>query len=805
MPAATPTPAAAGFSDFKLPTPLLRALTDLGYETPSPIQVETIPALLAGRDLVGQAQTGTGKTAAFALPILARLDLSAFGPQALVLTPTRELAIQVAEAFQRYAAHLRGFHVLPIYGGQGYGPQLSGLRRGPHVVIGTPGRVIDHLERGTLKLDKLVTLVLDEGDEMLRMGFIEDVEAVLAKAPPDRQVALFSATMPAPVRRIAQTHLRDPIEITIRSKTTTVADTRQRYLMVSGVHKLDVLTRILEVEPFDAMIVFARTKVATDELAQRLAARGFAAAPLNGDLAQAQRERTIARLKNGEVDILVATDVAARGLDVDRVSHVLNFDIPTDIGSYVHRIGRTGRAGRSGEAILFVTHRERHLLQAIERATRQSIELMAAPTVTDVNQRRINKFKERISEALASPDLDIFRQVVEQYADEYDVPAIEIAAALAKLAQGKKQLLEPVPQHEPDLGPRRDSRAPHKAEAFDRRRPDATGRDRRPAREAKPFERDRGEAPSERGIKSRPPHRSERGEPARSAAPSERAARPPRMADPGLAETPRRPAAARDEAPRRSETQRVEAPRRSDTQRGELPRRADNLRVEAPRRSDNLRVEAPRHADNLRVEAPRHSDNLRVEAPRRTPAARDAERPSRRESAEDIEMVRYRVAVGSSHGMKAGNLVGAIANEAGLDSQFIGRIDIRDDHTFVDLPVGMPRELVRHMRKVWVSGQQLKLTAVEDTAAPRERRPHRPHRDPETPPRERPHRPHRDPASPVPARAHHPASARPRPTGPRPATMGPRSKSMTPRSTSATPRPKHRPGAKPGRPTRPKR
>ena len=630
MPTAKPTPAAAEFSAFALPATLLRALADVGYESPSPIQVETIPALLAGRDLVGQAQTGTGKTAAFALPILARLNLSQGGPQALVLTPTRELAIQVAEAFQRYAAHLRGFHVLPIYGGQGYGPQLAGLRRGPHVVIGTPGRVIDHLERGTLSLAKLATLVLDEGDEMLRMGFIEDVEAVLAKSPPDRQVALFSATMPAQVRRIAQTHLRDPIEITIRSKTATAANTRQRYLMVSGVHKLDVLTRILEVEPFDAMIVFARTKVATDDLAQRLAARGFAAAPLNGDLAQAQRERTILRLKKGEVDILVATDVAARGLDVDRISHVLNFDIPADVESYVHRIGRTGRAGRSGEAILFVTHRERHLLQAIERATRQSIEPMAAPTVTDVNQRRIARFKEKISTALAAPDLDTFRQVVEQYAEERDVPAIEIAAALAKLAQGKTPLLDPVAPHE--TGPRRE-----------------TG-----------------------------PRHDPRTERSRST--------PPR-ATKGQAPEPRVPPAGRTEAPRRSDPAR------------EVPSLA-----EAPRRQDTARGEK-----------------------------RTERRTERRAEAGDIEMVRYRVAVGRNHGVKTGNLVGAIANEAGLDSEFIGRIDIRDDHSFVDLPVGMPRELVRHMRKVWVAGQQLRLAAVEDAGAPADRDQRRSRRGPEGP------------------------------------------------------------------------
>ena len=347
MTEATETPTIT-FRDLGLAGPLLAALDAVGYESPSPIQAATIPPLLAGRDMVGQAQTGTGKTAAFALPILSRLDLRRSKPQALVLAPTRELAIQVAEAFQRYAAKLPGFHVLPIYGGQSYGPQLSGLKRGAHVVVGTPGRVIDHLERGSLDLSQLTTLVLDEADEMLRMGFIDDVEAVLKKTPPTRQIALFSATMPAPIKRIAQNHLRDPAEIAIKAKTTTATNIRQRYWYVSGLHKLDALTRILEVEQFEAMLVFMRTKQATEELAQKLQARGFSAAAINGDVVQAQRERTIQQLKDGQIDILVATDVAARGLDVERISHVLNFDIPTDTEAYVHRIGRTGRAGRSG-------------------------------------------------------------------------------------------------------------------------------------------------------------------------------------------------------------------------------------------------------------------------------------------------------------------------------------------------------------------------------------------------------------------------------------------------------------------------
>ncbi|MGH8029469.1 MAG: DEAD/DEAH box helicase, partial [Arenimonas sp.] len=368
----SPTPDTPTFRDLALGEALQKALTDVGYESPSPIQAATIPPLLANRDVLGQAQTGTGKTAAFALPILARLDPEQKTPQALVLAPTRELAIQVAEAFQSYAAHLPNFHVLPIYGGQSYGPQLSALRRGVQVIVGTPGRVIDHLDKGTLDLSQLRTLVLDEADEMLRMGFIDDVEKVLKSTPATRQIALFSATMPAPIRRIAEKYLKDPIQVEIASKTRTADNIRQRYWEVSGLHKLDALTRILEAEPFDAMIVFARTKQATDELAEKLQARGFSAAAINGDVVQAQRERTIQQLKDGKIDILVATDVAARGLDVDRISHVLNFDVPYDTESYVHRIGRTGRAGRSGEAILFVMPRERHMLKMIERATRQT-------------------------------------------------------------------------------------------------------------------------------------------------------------------------------------------------------------------------------------------------------------------------------------------------------------------------------------------------------------------------------------------------------------------------------------------------
>ena len=427
------------FAELSLPAFLLEALAEVGYETPSTIQSMTIPPLLAGRDLVGQAQTGTGKTAAFALPVLATLDPARGRPQALVLAPTRELAIQVAEAFQKYAAHLRGFRVLPLYGGSDYRTQLRTLQRGVQVIVGTPGRVMDHMRRGSLDLSGLRTLVLDEADEMLRMGFIDDVEWILEQTPRERQVALFSATMPDAIRRIAGRHLRDPDEITIRQKTVTNASIRQRVWMMAGVHKLDALTRILETEDTDGVIIFVRTRLATQELADKLAARGFASAALNGDIPQAQREKTVEKLKAGGLDILVATDVAARGLDVERVSHVINYDIPNDPEAYVHRIGRTGRAGRSGEAILFAGNRERRLLRTIERATGQPIEPMALPTAEQVTDRRAARFKGLINEALASEDLASARRLVEVYQQESGVPLIEIAAALVFLARGEAQ------------------------------------------------------------------------------------------------------------------------------------------------------------------------------------------------------------------------------------------------------------------------------------------------------------------------------------------------------------------------------
>ena len=544
------------FKQLALGKPLLKALDEVGYETPSPIQAETIPLLLEGRDVLGQAQTGTGKTAAFALPQLATLDLKQKDPQVLVLAPTRELAIQVAEAFQKYARYMKGFHVLPVYGGQDYRGQIHALKRGVHVIVGTPGRVIDHMRRGTLKLDKLKALVLDEADEMLRMGFIDDVEWVLEQTPDERQIALFSATMPQQIRRIATKHLNDPAQVTIKVKTTTAETIRQRYWPVSGVHKLDALTRILEAEQFDAMLVFVRTKTSTLELSEKLEARGYDAAALNGDIPQKQRERTVQQLKQGKLDILVATDVAARGLDVERISHVLNYDIPYDTEAYVHRIGRTGRAGRHGDAILFVAPRERRMLGAIEKATRKKIDMMELPSTELINDKRIARFKQRITDTLANENLELFTNLIEQYQQEHNVPALEISAALAQLLQGDTPLL----------------------------------------------------------LKHKPQPRADRG---------------------------------RDSFDR---------------------------------------------------------------SPRSKPAGKKRAPARGKETPLEEGMLRYRIAVGHEHHVKPANIVGAIANEAGLDSQYIGRIDIFDDYSLVDLPEGMPRAVFNDLKDVWVSGQKMKLT-----------------------------------------------------------------------------------------------
>ncbi|HEX6927927.1 MAG TPA: DEAD/DEAH box helicase, partial [Gammaproteobacteria bacterium] len=560
------------FKDLGLPAALLKALDAVGYETPSPIQALTIPPLLAGRDVLGQAQTGTGKTAAFALPLLANLDLSRAQPQLLVLAPTRELAIQVAEAFQRYAAFMPGFHVAPVYGGQDMRGQLNQLKRGVHVVVGTPGRVMDHMRRGSLDLAALKALVLDEADEMLRMGFIDDVTWILEQTPEKRQVALFSATMPAVIQRIAEKHLRDPEHISIELKTTTAETIRQRYWYVSGLHKLDALTRILEVEDFDGVIVFVRTKIATTELAEKLQARGYAAAALNGDVQQKLREQTVHNFKAGKLDILVATDVAARGLDVERVSHVINYDIPYDTEAYVHRIGRTGRAGRSGEAILFVAPREKRLLSLIERATRQKITEMQLPSTEAINDKRIANFHQKITDTLNAGDLAFFNELIASYQQQHDVPMLEIAAALARLAQQGKPLLL------------------------------------KPKAELPPEER-------ERERKTKHDLREERNEKFR------------------------------------------------DDAYGSRKKRVD-----------------------------------------------DAPPPAGSE--------RFRIEVGHAHGVKPGNIMGAIANEAGLEGRYIGRIQIFDDYSLVDLPEGMPKEIFQQLKKARVAGQALRISNADGRGDP---------------------------------------------------------------------------------------
>jgi ATP-dependent RNA helicase DeaD len=463
---ASPDNATVTFADLQIHPSVLQAVADVGYESPSAIQAATIPALMAGSDVVGLAQTGTGKTAAFAMPILSKIDTSSKATQALVLAPTRELALQVAEAFSRYGAHLPQINVLPIYGGSSYAVQLAGLKRGAQVVVGTPGRVIDHLERGTLDLSRVDYLVLDEADEMLNMGFAEDVERILSETPEYKQVALFSATMPPAIRKLTAKYLHDPTEVSVKAKTATAENISQRYIQVAGPRKMDALTRVLEVEPFEAMIVFVRTKQATEEVAERLRARGFSAAAINGDIPQSQRERTIAALREGGVDILVATDVAARGLDVERISHVLNYDIPHDTESYVHRIGRTGRAGRSGAALLFVSPRERHLLKSIEKATRQTLTEAELPSVEDVNAQRVAKFADSITDTLGSPGIELFRRLVEDYERDHDVPMADIAAALALQSRDGEAFLmspEPPPDRRPKQRPDRPAKPTRKA------------------------------------------------------------------------------------------------------------------------------------------------------------------------------------------------------------------------------------------------------------------------------------------------------------------------------------------------------
>lgn len=568
------------FRELGLSEPLLRALDELGYEKPTPIQAASIDPLMEGRDILGQAQTGTGKTGAFALPLLNAIDHTQNTPQILVLAPTRELAVQVAEAFSSYAKFMKGFHVLPIYGGQSMYQQLQALRRGPQVIVGTPGRVMDHMRRGTLKLDTLRALVLDEADEMLKMGFIDDIEWILEHTPEERQLALFSATMPEQIKRVANKHLREPAQISIAASHTTVESIEQRFVQVSQHNKLEALVRVLEVENTEGIIIFVRTRNSCVELAEKLEARGYAASPLHGDMNQQARERAVDQLKCGKLDILIATDVAARGLDVERIGHVVNYDIPYDTEAYVHRIGRTGRAGRTGMAILFVTHREMRMLRTIERATNSRISPMKVPSPETVAERRLSRLGEQVAEVVANESLDFMEAAVAQLCQQLEVDTDKLAAALLQLVQKERPLqLPPMQERQRD---NRDERGGRE------------GRERRP-----------------------------------------------------------RPTA-------------------------EMLGSAEALK-----------------------------DNP------------------------DVKMCRYVIDVGRENGVGVGNIVGAIANEANIDSRYIGQIQLFDSVTTVDLPDGMPKDVLQHLKKVRVCGRPLNIREVTEnmtfedsgSGAPRRRRP----------------------------------------------------------------------------------
>jgi len=582
--------ASISFSDLNLIKPILQSVEEAGYEVPSPIQAESIPPLMEGRDLLGQAQTGTGKTAAFALPLLSTLDLSKKHPQILVLTPTRELAIQVAEAWQTYARYLKGFHVLPIYGGQNISIQLRQLRRDVHVIVGTPGRVMDHLRRGTLKLGDLKTVVLDEADEMLRMGFIDDVETILKDTPSERQVVLFSATMPAPIKRITSRYLNNPVEIKIKSKTSTVSTIKQYYWKGKTFLKLDVLTRILESDEFGAVIVFVRTKSMTTELAEKLEARGYATIALNGDIKQELREKTINRLRKGSLDIIVATDVVARGLDVQRITHVINYDMPHDTESYVHRIGRTGRAGREGTAILFIPPRGERMLKTIERSTGQKIEPLKLPSPQDITDNRIARFKTNIIETATNNKLDFFETLVTELAEESELSPTQIAASLSYLVQRERPLVEKKGAI-PDF-------------AFSQNK---GGRDRK----SNDRKRDRSNSGNNRDRRNQEGRNNER-----------------------------------------------------------------NFDDRNDRRNQDSRKRKPK----------KKSGNN-----------------------DDVPMTLYRLEVGREHGAEAKHIVGALINEAGLESQYIQDLKISSDYSTVSLPEGMPKEIYKHLHKTWVAGQQIKL------------------------------------------------------------------------------------------------
>ncbi len=582
------------FLSLGISAPVLKAVQNLGYEQPSPIQAQSIPVLLSGKNLLGTAQTGTGKTAAFALPLLSNIDPQQKTPQILVLTPTRELAIQVAEAFQSYAKHIKGFHVLPIYGGADIGGQLRGLKRGAQVVVGTPGRMLDHLKRKSLNLSQVKSLVLDEADEMLRMGFIDDVETILSKTPAESQRALFSATMPAAIKRVADKYLGDAQQVRIQSKTQTVERIKQQYITVKAHQKMDALTRVLEVEQFDGMIIFVRTKSSTVDIADRLQARGFSSAALNGDLSQAIRERTIGKLKRGQIDVVVATDVAARGLDVERISHVINFDIPYDNESYVHRIGRTGRAGREGNAILFITPKETRLLRSIEKTTKSTIAPLTMPSNAQVSDQRIQQFTEQLSKTLETPRLDKFREMIVKYVDENDLDMADVAAALTYENQKERPLF---PKLDTIVAPRQDN----------------SGKNR---------DRNRD--------KDRDSHKRDR-----------------------------------------------------------------------------------KSKDNFSKDS----------APKNTRAK--SERIIRDEDGNEVPMLTYRLEVGKNDSVEPSNIVGAIANEADISSQYIGQIILHDDYSTVDLPDGMPDEIFKTLKKARVRSKALNISIENggNNSAPSSRSP----------------------------------------------------------------------------------
>ncbi|MFP5975410.1 DEAD/DEAH family ATP-dependent RNA helicase [Enterobacter mori] len=566
------------FADLGLKAPILEALNDLGYEKPSPIQAECIPHLLSGRDVLGMAQTGSGKTAAFSLPLLNNIDPDLRAPQILVLAPTRELAVQVAEAMTEFSKHMRGVNVVALYGGQRYDVQLRALRQGPQIVVGTPGRLLDHLKRGTLDLSKLSGLVLDEADEMLRMGFIEDVETIMAQIPEGHQTALFSATMPEAIRRITRRFMKEPQEVRIQSSVTTRPDISQSYWSVYGMRKNEALVRFLEAEDFDAAIIFVRTKNATLEVAEALERSGYNSAALNGDMNQALREQTLERLKDGRLDILIATDVAARGLDVERISLVVNYDIPMDSESYVHRIGRTGRAGRAGRALLFVENRERRLLRNIERTMKLTIPEADLPNAELLGKRRLEKFAAKVQQQLESSDLDQYRALLSQIqpvAEGEELDMETLAAALLKMAQGERSLIVP---------------------------PDA------PMRPKREF-RDRDDRFERRGD------RNDRGP------------------------------------------------------RGDRPERGGE------------------------------------------------DRP-RRERRDAGEMELYRIEVGRDDGVEVRHIVGAIANEGDISSRYIGNIKLFGTHSTIELPKGMPGEVLQHFTRTRILNKPMNMQLMGD-AQPR--------------------------------------------------------------------------------------